>query len=175
MLPLKNWCNFDTSASANVECCRGFMNVGTVSVQMKFWRGSVQILVRLQCECKCQCGMLSWLHDKDERWHSFSANEVLTWSRGKNKYWHDFRHDFSIIVECCHGFMTKMNCWHSFMASVRMKCWTLARLRCKWSIVVVSWQKWMLAQLRYEWSVDVASMQIKCWGSFMKKRVLVQL
>ena len=111
----KYWCNFNVSASANVECCRGFMgkmNVGIASIRMK----------------------------------------------------------------CCRSFMAKMNCWPSFMASVWVKFWTLAQLRCKWSVVVASWQKWMLAQLQYEWSVDVASMQIKCWGSFMKKkRVLVQL
>ena len=144
---------------------RGFMNVGTASVQMKFWRGLVQILVQLQCECKCKCGMLSWLHDKDEHWHSFGVNEVLTWFCGKNEYWHDF----STNVECCHGFIAKMNYWRSFMASVRMKYWTLARLRCKWSIVVASWQRWMLAQLWYEWSVDMASMQIECQGSFMAR------
>ena len=63
-------------------------------------------------------------------------------------------------VECCHDFVAS---------------WMLARLRCKWSVVMASWEKWMLAQLRYEWSVDVAPMQIKCWGSFMKKRVLVRL
>ena len=37
----KNWCNFNASASANVECCRGFMakmNVGTASTKMKCWR-----------------------------------------------------------------------------------------------------------------------------------------
>ena len=105
----KYWCNFNASASANVECCRGFMgkmNVGIASIRMKCWR----------------------------------------------------------------SFMAKMNCWPSFMASVWVKFWTLAQLRCKWSVVVASWQKWMLAQLQYEWSVDVASMQIKCWGSFMKKK-----
>ena len=40
----KNWCNFNASASANVECCRGFMikmNVGIASVRMKCWRGFV--------------------------------------------------------------------------------------------------------------------------------------
>ena len=40
----KYWCNFNASASANVEYCRGFMikmNVGIASVRMKCWRGFV--------------------------------------------------------------------------------------------------------------------------------------
>ena len=113
-------------------------------------------------------GALTWLH---ECWHGFNTNEVLSWLHGKDGCWHGFdtnevlmwlganigatsNASASANVECCRGFMEKMNvgialirmnCWRSFMASVRMKWWTLAWLRCKRSVVVASWQKWMLA------------------------------
>ena len=153
--------------------------------------------------------MLSWLHDKDERWHSFGANEVLSWLRGKDKYLHDFSanmkcwRDFvaswmlarlqckwsfdvaqckywcnfnasaSANVECCRGFMTKMNVG---IASVRMKCWrgftaktsigmTLVLM---WSVGMTSWQKWIVdvaSWLRYKWSDE-------CWHGFDVNEVL---
>ena len=144
----------------------------------------------------CYCGVLSWLHDEDERWHSFGANEVLSWLHGKDEYWHDFSAnmkcwcDFvaswmlarlqckwsfdvaqckywcnfnasaSANVECCRGFMTKMNVG---IASVRMKCWRGFTAKTSigmtsvlmWSVGMTSWQKWIVdvaSWLRYEWS-----------------------
>ena len=106
--------------------------------------------------------MLSWLHDKDERWHSFGANEVLSWLRGKDKYLHDFS--------------ANMKCWRDFVAS-----WMLARLQYKWSVVMASWKRWMLAWLRCKWSFDVtrckywcnfnasASANVECCRGFMTK------
>ena len=61
MLPLKNWCNFNASASVNVECCRGFMNVGmaSVSVDVASW----QRWMLAQLWCKWNVDMASW-----QRW-----------------------------------------------------------------------------------------------------------
>ena len=91
MLSLKNWCNFNASASANVECCRGFMNVGTALMQMKFWCGFINVgtaLVWMKCWrsfmpswmsawlwCKWNVDVASCLHGC---WHGFGANEMLT-------------------------------------------------------------------------------------------------
>ena len=109
---LKNWCNFDASASANVECCRGFMtkmNIGTALVQMKFWCGFINIgtdLMRMKC------------------WRSFMAKmdvgTTLVWI----KCWRGFmiKMNFGtalVWMKCCHGFMTEMNFG---MTSVWMKC-----------------------------------------------------
>ena len=119
------------------------------------------MLARLQY--KWSVVVASW-----QRWMLSRLRCKWSFDMARCKYWCNFNASASVNVECCH--LEKMNCWRSFMVSVRMKYWTLARLRYKWSVVVASWQKWMLAQLRYEWSVDVVSMQIKYWGSFMKKR-----
>ena len=122
----KYWCNFNASASANVECCRGFMEVLNVGI------ASVRIEV------------LSWLHGKDEYWHDFSANmkcwrglvaktsigmtsilmwsvvmtswqkwivDIASWLRYKwsDERWHGF--DANEVLPLFHG---KNKCWHGF-------------------------------------------------------------
>ena len=103
--------NDGATSSANVECCRGFMtkiNVDTASSWMKCWRefmASVQIL----------------LHDKDEHWHGFNANNCFMTKMNVGTA--------SAKIKCCCGFVTKMNvgmtsvqillhgkdeCWHGF-------------------------------------------------------------
>ena len=83
-LQCKWWYDFNASTSANVECCRGFMtmmNIGTASVQMNCWH-SFMASVRMKC----------W-----------------TLARPQCKYWCNFNASASANVECCYGFMTKMN------------------------------------------------------------------
>ena len=135
----KNWCNFNASASANVECCRGFMtkmNIGTALVQMKFWCGFINIgtdLMRMKC------------------WRSFMAKmdvgTTLVWM----KCWRGFmiKMNFGtalVWMKCCHGFMTEMNfgmtsvwmkCCHGFMTktnvgttSVQMMVWLQYECKC---------------------------------------------
>ena len=145
------------------------MNVGMTLVQMKFWRGfmnvgtaSVRINVDVASWQKWSVDVTSWLH---ECWHGFNTNEVLSWLHGKDECWHDFS-------KCWHSFMAKMNvgtalvqmefwrgfmnvgtalvqmkCWHGFMTkinvgitSVLMKCSTLAWLQCKWNFDMAQWK-----------------------------------
>ena len=120
MLPLKNWCNFDASASANVECCRGFMtkmNIGTALVQMKFWCGFINIgtdLMRMKC------------------WRSFMAKmdvgTTLVWM----KCWRGFmiKMNFGtalVWMKCCHGFTTKTTVGTT---SVQMMVWLQYECKC---------------------------------------------
>ena len=152
MLPLNNWCNFDASASVNVECCRGFMNVGTVSVQMKFWHSFMNVgTASVQMKCWRDFVAL-WMLAR--RWYKWSFDVA------RCKYWFNFNASASVNVECCCGFMTKMNVG---IASVWMKCWrgftaktsigmTLVLM---WSVGMTSWQKWIVdiaSWLRYKWS-----------------------
>ena len=125
--------NDGATSSANVECCRGFMtniNVDTASSWMKCWRGfmaSVQIL----------------LHDKDEHWHGFNANNCFMTkmnvciASAKMKY-------------CC-GFVIKMNVG---MTSVQ---------------ILLHGKKWMLAWFQYKdrcWHNFVAK---NSWCGFVAK------
>ena len=175
------------------------MNVGMTSVKMKCWRDFMASWMLARHWCKWSFDMASWmLAWLQYKWIVVVASWKIwmlarlrcNWSFdvARCKYWCNFNASASANVECCRGFMekmnvgiasirmkcwrsfmAKMNCWHSFMASIWVKCWTLAQLWCKWRVVVASWQKWMLTQLQYEWSVDVASIQIECRGSFMAK------
>ena len=124
------------------------------------------------------CANVECCHDSVASW--MLAQLWCKWSFdvAQCKYWCNFNASASANVECCRGFMTKMNVG---IASVRMKCWRgfVAKTSIgmtsvlMWSVVMASWQKWIVdvaSWLRYEWSVDVASMQIKCWGSFMEKK-----
>ena len=154
LVQMKYWCGFMAKTSIGMTSVL-IWNVDVTSWLHECWHDfcANEVLTWLH-ECWHGFGtneVLSWLHGKDGCWDDFNANELLTWLHGKDEvltwfcgkkeYWHDFITN----VECCHGFMAKMNCWRSFMASMRMKCWTLAPLRCKWNVVVTSWQKWMLA------------------------------
>ena len=112
----KYWCNFNASASANVECCRGFMtkmNVGIASVWIKCWRGFM---------AKTSIGMTSVL-----MWNVVMASwqkwivDVASW----------LRYEWSV------------ECWHRCKWSVVVASWQkwmLAQLRYEWSVDVASMQ-----------------------------------
>ena len=133
-----------------MECFRGFMekmDVGIASIWMKCRCGLNTNRMSRQLYGKRR--VLVQLHYKGKWWCDFIANanaNIASWQRWmltrlQCKWWYDFNASTSANVECCRGFMTKMNVgtasmqmnyWHSFMASVRMKCWTLAWPQCKY-------------------------------------------
>ena len=134
------------TASVQIKYWCGFMNVGMISVQMKFWRGFMNVgtaSVRMKCwrsfMAKTSIGMtlmLIWSVDVTswlhECWHGVGVNGVLTW-------FHECWHDFS-------------KCWHSFMAKMNVGT-ALVQME--------FWHGFM--------NVDTASIQKKCCRGFMEK------
>ena len=138
------------------------MNVGMTSVQMKFWRGfmnvgtaSVRINVDVASWQKWSVNVTSWLHGC---WHGIGANRALTWL---HECWHGFNKNE--VLSWLHG---KDGCWHGFDAN-EVLMWLGANIGATsmrvqmlmWSVVVASWQKWIAdiaSWLQCEWSVDVA-------------------
>ena len=133
--------------------------------------------------------MLTWLYDKDEHWHNIGANKVLNigtasmhmkcwrdfmaswmlaWLRCKwsfdvaqCKYCCNFNANASANVECCRGFMTKMNVG---TASMQMKC--CCGFMTKMNVGTTSiWMK-----CRCDLNANRMSRQL-----YGKRRVLVQL
>ena len=160
-----------SAALVQMKCWHGFMtkmNVGITSVRMKCWP-----LAWLRCIWSVD--VTSWLH---ECWHGFGENEVLTWlsaNIGATSI-----ASANANVECCRGFMTKMNVG---IASVRMKCWCGFMVKTSidmtsgmtsaliWSVVMALWQKWIVdvtSGLRYEWGVER-------WHDFNANEVLLWL
>ena len=164
------------------------MNVGMISVQMKFWRGFMNVGTALcnwsfdvaswmltQHWCKRSFDMASWmLAWLQYKWSVVAASWkrwMLAWLRCKwsfdvtqCKYWCNFNASTSANVEFCRGFMAKMNCWHSFMASVRMKCWR--SFMTKMNVGMASMQiECCCGFMAKEWSVDVANRML-LWHSF---------
>ena len=146
------WCNTNVGASADVECCCGFMtklNVGTASIQI-------------------------WLLLMS----GYSAMHPRCLSYVASKYWCNTNVGASADVECCCGFMAKMSIsmasvqillhdkyerWHGFSAN--MASWQ------RWSVVVASWQRWTLAWLQCKYcSIQIWTLaRLWCKYGFMAK------
>ena len=140
----KYWCNFNASANANVECCRGFMekmNVGIASIRMKHWR-SFMASVRMKCRRSFMTKM--------------NAGMAL------------------MQIECCCGFMEKMDVgtasvWMKCRCGLntnrmsrqlygKRKVLVQLHYKGKWwcdfiadaNTNITLWQRWMLAWLQYK-------------------------
>ena len=130
----KYWCNFNANASANVECCRGFMekmSVGIASIRMKCWRS---FMAKMNC------------------WRSFMASVwVKCWMLAQ------FQYQWSVDVASI-----QIKCWGSFMKKKsvsttslqkQMMMWLHSRCKCKYcfmakmNVGMASVQGQRLAQL----------------------------
>ena len=95
-LQYKYWCNFNASASANVQCCHGFM------VKMNVGMASVQMMVRFHSRCKCKYCFMAKMNVGTVLWACFLRVPMYLW-----------RCDFARL-----GFFLERSTWNSTLGRI---------------------------------------------------------